>query len=155
MEDPGLRVIVLWTHVIATTVMLLAIWYVQLYRYPSFAQIPTDQFVDIHRAYSNRITFIVAPAMILEAISAIYLWRFFQHQPQVQIWLTVGLVIIAVNWLSTAFLQVPQHSILAEGFNAAAQKRLVDSNWLRTFCWTVRGAIVIYLWPALRSNISL
>ena len=36
---------------------------------------------------------------------------------------------------STALLQVPCHTILAQGFDAGAHARLVRTNWIRTCCW--------------------
>jgi hypothetical protein len=56
-----------------------------------------------------------------------------------------GLALLAVIWLSTAFLQVPRHRRLAEGFDCTAHRHLVTSNWVRTAGWTARGAIALVL----------
>ncbi|MGI9470789.1 MAG: hypothetical protein ACR2NZ_04615, partial [Rubripirellula sp.] len=55
-----------------------------------------------------------------------------------------GLVLIVLIWLSTAFLQVPCHQQLSNGFDEAAYRRLVSSNWIRTALWTARGAMMGY-----------
>jgi hypothetical protein len=55
----------------------------------------------------------------------------------------VGAALIAVVWLSTAFVQVPYHRRLEQGFDAAAARALATSNWIRTFAWTARGGLVL------------
>ncbi len=60
-----------------------------------------------------------------------------------------GFVLLAVVWLSTALLQVPRHTTLGSGFDAAAHRFLVASNWLRTVCWSAHGLLV--LWMVARS----
>jgi apolipoprotein N-acyltransferase len=57
----------------------------------------------------------------------------------------LGLVLLAVVWLSTALLQSPQHSVLGRGFVASSHRFLVASNWVRTVLWTARGLIVLLM----------
>jgi len=52
------------------------------------------------------------------------------------------LTLLAIVWLSTAFLQVPQHSILEAGFNAEAHRKLVSTNWIRTVLWSTRAILL-------------
>jgi hypothetical protein len=63
--------------------------------------------------------------------------------------LLLGLVLLAIVWLSTAFLQSPQHGALRRGFAAAPHRFLVASNWVRTACWTARGVLVLLMTAAL------
>ena len=56
-----------------------------------------------------------------------------------------GLALLAVIWLSTALVQVPLHRRLQGGFDAAAHRRLVRTNWLRTAAWTLRAALALRL----------
>ncbi|HEX2205610.1 MAG TPA: hypothetical protein VHG91_20025 [Longimicrobium sp.] len=51
-------------------------------------------------------------------------------------------------WLSTALLQVPMHGRLERGFDAAAHRRLVATNWVRTVAWTARGVLLLWSMPA-------
>ena len=44
-----------------------------------------------------------------------------------------------IIWLSTMVLQVPCHRRLETGFDAAVARRLVRTNWVRTFAWTALG----------------
>ena len=55
-------------------------------------------------------------------------------------WLGIGL--LAVIWISTPVLQVPEHGRLTEGFDAGAHSRLVGTNWIRTIAWTARGLLL-------------
>ena len=52
-----------------------------------------------------------------------------------------GISLVAVIWLSTAFIQVPCHNRLVDGFDEEAHSRLVGSNWIRTVAWTIRGVL--------------
>lgn len=62
-----------------------------------------------------------------------------------KVWL--GLALLTVLWLSTAFLQVPRHNALATGFDSLQHRGLVLGNWVRTVAWTGRGALVLlWLW---------
>jgi hypothetical protein len=60
----------------------------------------------------------------------------------------IGAVLLAVVWASTFLLQVPCHHRLEQGYEAAAIRRLVATNWLRTLAWSGRGACATaLLWP--------
>jgi hypothetical protein len=127
----------------ATFALVGLIWTVQLVQYPLFARVGEESFRAFHSAHARRITWIVAPLMAIELGTALWLVGV-PHEsiPPVAAW--VGLVLVVVNWLSTAFLQVPQHRRLAAGFEPAAHAFLVRSNWVRTLAWSLRG--VLCLW---------
>jgi hypothetical protein len=55
-----------------------------------------------------------------------------------------SLGLLAVNWLSTAAVQVPLHGRLAREYEEQAHRALVRTNWVRTAAWTARGALVAY-----------
>jgi hypothetical protein len=128
--------------------MLGVIWFVQVVHYPLFATTAREGF----RAYEERHTFlttwVVAPAMLVEAGTALGLFWF--PPLGVSTWqLAIGLALLAVIWLSTALVQVPCHKRLSQGFDAATHRRLVGTNWIRTVAWSLRGLLV--LWMALVS----
>ena len=119
------------------------IWFVQLVQYPSFAQVDSTSFPAFHTHHSSRISLVVAPLMIAEAISGLaFLWAPLRVQTPWQIWLGIGL--IAFIWASTFLLQVPAHSQLASGFEERSWRMLVRSNWLRTVAWSARAGLVTY-----------
>ena len=63
----------------------------------------------------------------------------------------LGIVLLAVVWISTGLLQVPCHNLLSKGFNVAVHERLVATNWVRTVAWSWRGLLVLWMtWCAWR-----
>jgi hypothetical protein len=82
--------------------------------------------------------------MLLEAGTAfMILWRRPEGVAAFQAWL--GLVLLAVIWLSTALFQVPQHNGLSRGFDMVAYRTLVASNWVRTSAWSGRSLLVLWM----------
>ena len=130
------------THLAATLFLVGLIWFVQIVHYPLFERVGRAEFTAYETAHTRLTLWMVAPLMLVEAGTALLLifWR-----PATvlawQVWLGAGLVLLI--WLSTAFLQVPQHSQLRFGFEARAHRFLVASNWLRTGAWSLRGLLVL------------
>ena len=120
------------------------IWTIQLVHYPLMAQVGVENFTVYHARHAGSITRLVAPLMIAEVFLALALVvRRPQEVPVGAAWL--GLALVAACWLSTAFLQVPLHSRLAQAFDVEAHRRLVSTNWLRTIAWTGR-VLVLFVW---------
>lgn len=133
---------VLDVQLVATLFLTGLIWFVQIVHYPLFAAVGEERFVayaDRHRVLT---TWVVGPAMLAEALSAVALVRLTAGTAQAwPAWTGLGLVLVI--WLTTAVCSVPAHGELARGFSAAAHRRLVRSNWIRTFAWTCRSVLVI------------
>ena len=53
---------------------------------------------------------------------------------------SLGLVVLI--WISTAALQAPCHQTLSQGFDAAVDRRLTTTNWIRTAAWTIRALML-------------
>lgn len=134
---------VLLANVAATLFMVGAIWFVQVVHYPLFEKVGAADFAVYSEAHSRLTGFVVGPPMLVELATAILLLFFRPPGVPVSIlWLGLGLVVAI--WLSTAFLQVPRHTALGLGFDGEAHSFLVVSNWVRTFAWSLRGAIVLW-----------
>jgi len=130
-------------QVACTWAMTGIIWFVQLVQYPSFAQVDAASFRGFHKHHSAAISVIVAPLMILEALSAfVFLWVPLRVQSSWEIWL--GIALVAVVWASTFLLQIPAHSRLGSGFDEESWRMLVSSNWVRTAAWSARAGLVTY-----------
>jgi len=127
----------------ASTLYLVGlVWMVQRVHYPLFAQVGPSRFAAYERAHVDRITPVVAPAMLIEAGSALALvWFPVAGVPTLLAWL--GLVLVLLIWGATFALQVPRHANLRSGFDATAHRRLVGSNWIRTVLWSLRGVVVL------------
>jgi hypothetical protein len=140
--------LVLLAHVGATLFMVGLIWFVQIVHYPLFGSVGREGFAEYSRAHSRLTGFVVGPPMLVEAGTAVAL--VLRPPEGVSFSLPLlGLVLLAVVWLSTGFLQSPQHGVLGRGFAAASHRFLVASNWLRTACWTARGLLVLLMTAAL------
>lgn len=126
----------------ATLFLTGLIWFVQVVHYPLFNAVGADKFVAYEVRHSNLTTLVVIAPMFIELITSVaLLWLRPDGIATWQLWLGLGLV--GVIWFSTAFLQVPQHSILASGFDERAYQVLVQSNWLRTVAWSARSVLVM------------
>lgn len=135
----------------ATVWMTGIIWFVQVVHYPLMASVGESTFVDYERAHTRLTSYIVGPAMILEVVTAIFLFRLRPLEIE-SYWLLVGLILILIIWFATGVFSVPLHSRLAKSFDAKSHKWLVRSNWIRTGAWTARAALMSWLvWRVLRS----
>lgn len=116
------------------------IWIIQLLNYPFMRYVKLQEFVDFHLAHSSRITWIVGPAMILQISSAFYLLT---QEATNKYFISFFILSLSV-FLATFFLSVPQHNILALGFDQQAYEKLVSTNWVRTFFWSLNTLIAFY-----------
>lgn len=134
----------LLVHVGATLFLVGLIWFVQVVHYPLFDRVGEQDFAAYERLHTLRTTWVVGPPMLLEALTALLLLiRRPAGVSSTQVLL--GLALLLIIWLSTAFLQVPRHQQLAAGFDAPAHRALVLTNWLRTAAWSARGALVLVM----------
>lgn len=125
-------------HIAVTIAMAGILWVVQLAVYPLFGTVGRADFAGYHRRYTTGIGYVVGPLMAIEVLTAAaLLWQGFRPVPFV-----ASLALLAVNWVSTAAVQVPLHHRLARGYELPAHRRLVRSNWVRTIAWTARAGLV-------------
>lgn len=144
LHDADVRLVVLLVHAAATLMMTGLIWFVQLVHYPLFAAVGVEAFCAYENQHTRRTTWIVAPLMLSEAVTASVL-ALMPFSRAAEMWVWVGLALLLVNWLSTAFVQVPCHHTLCARFDGAVARRLVATNWIRTVAWSVRGGIALLL----------
>lgn len=130
-------------HVGATLAMGGAIWIVQVVQYPLFNAVGTDGFARYAAEHGRRISYVVIPLMLIEiATAALFVLRQPPGMSPLVAWIGLGLIVII--WASTFLVQVPQHAILGRGFDKAAYRLLVRSNWIRTIAWTARAVLVLW-----------
>jgi len=114
------------------------IWTIQVVHYPSFLWVNQINFKNFEAFHSFRISLIVMPVMILEIITAFLMTSlFYKHSDSFLF--NINFLLILLIWASTFLLSVPCHSVLNNGYNESAINRLIYTNWLRTFLWTVRS----------------
>lgn len=131
-------------HTAATLAMLGVILIVQVVHYPLFRLVGASTYAQYQAEHMRRITWIVGPLMTAELGTAA--WLAWAPPPGVPAWQTItGLALVLLLWGTTALVQVPLHSRLTDGFDPAAHRRLVRSNWLRTGTWGLRAALVLWM----------
>ena len=138
--------LILSLHCASTLALLGLIWFVQVVHYPLFSLVGREHFVEYERLHQMRTTWVVAPLMSIEALTASLILVSNLTSPERTLaWF--GWILLLLIWLSTAFLQVPLHRRLAAGYDSRTATRLVRSNWVRTIAWTVRGVVALMLMP--------
>ena len=138
--------LILSLHCASTLALFGLIWFVQVVHYPLFSLVGREHFVEYERLHQMRTTWVVAPLMSIEALTASLILVSNLTSPERTLaWF--GWILLLLIWLSTAFLQVPLHRRLAAGYDSQTATRLVRSNWVRTIAWTVRGVVALMLMP--------
>jgi hypothetical protein len=133
-----------FAHAAATGVMTGLIWFVQVVHYPLFAYVGRAAFPQYEAQHTRRTGRLVAVLMPLEAGTA--LWLVLSTPAGVDAsWLVVGLLLVAALWLTTLLVQVPLHRGLSNGFDSDLGNRLVVTNWIRTFLWSARGVLLLWI----------
>jgi len=138
MPPDALREPILLAHAFATLAMVGLIWFVQVVHYPLFARVGSESYTAYQTAHMRRTSFVVGPLMLTELAAALLIVLGDWAPRPIAI---AGLVLLAIAWLSTFFLQVPRHAKLERGFDPRAAASLVATNWIRTVAWTARGVL--------------
>lgn len=141
VQSPMLETLLLLLHAGSTLWMVGLIWFVQIVHYPLMSRVGHEQWVEYERAHQQRTTLVVGPPMLIELITAIAVLA----MGYTGVIGVVGLILVLINWLSTALLQVPCHQQLEKGFDAQVHQRLVRTNWIRTVAWSMRGVLALLL----------
>ena len=134
---------ILWLiHFAATWFMVGLIWFVQIVHYPLYDRVGLEAFSVYAEAHTRMTTWVVAPVMILELITAVALLYFVPPGMSLGqlLW---AFVLLGLIWLSTAILQVPCHGKLQMGYDAGVHHFLTQSNWVRTVLWSLRGLLLL------------
>lgn len=142
MLPDALRLPILNIHAFATLAMVGLIWFVQVVHYPLFARVGTDTYAAYQTSHMSRTSLVVGPLMLAELAAAVLILLSASSSRPLAI---AGLILLAIAWLSTFFIQVPRHAILERGYDARAAASLVSTNWIRTIAWTARGILALLM----------
>ena len=115
------------------------IWMVQLVHYPAFRFVEVGQFKKFQNFHSERITWIVAPVMAIELVTASIL-LFLDHKSLLAQWNAASVLLL---WLLTAIVSVPIHNQLARSHSKVAVEKLILTNWPRTIVWSARSVVLL------------
>lgn len=151
MFEIGLQSLVIG-HAAVTWVLVGLILTVHFVHYPLFAKVGAAGFAAYEAAHSTRITRLVMPLMCIELAAAMAL--VFATPAAIPRWSAqVGLALVVAIWTSTLFWQVPQHAVLARGWDARAHATLVATNRVRTIAWLLRGGLGIWWVSAIVARV--
>ena len=117
--------------------------------YPSFKLIKSSLFSEFHKSYTNKMLFVVAPVMILELISSLFLVIFDVSDNNTEIGLLISLILI---WFLTFFIIVPIHNKLTVNYNKDLNQKLIKFNGLRTIFWIIKLILFIGFCDNLAAN---
>ena len=134
---------ILLACVFSTFAMTGLIWFVQIVHYPLFASVGREQFTKYEQRHAFLTTWVVLPLMFLELGTSI--WLAIETADASKPIMVGGAIATVMIWASTFALQVPQHRILERGFDDAAWRFLVNSNWIRTVLWSVRSVSLCWV----------
>ena len=142
--------LVLLLNLVATMFMVGLIWMVQIVHYPLLALVGVDRASAVAIEHQARTARVVGLPMAVEGVTA--LWLMFDRPDGVNVLLAwFSAAILGVVLLCTVLLSVPLHARMAENPDATVGRRLVITNWPRTFGWTFRGILVaLMMWQAIR-----
>ena len=141
----------IFTHSLITFILLGLILVIQIVHYPFFNFLTINDSKEAFKFHQQRISLIVAPLMIVELFTGIYLaysmWKIF---PIIQI---INLTLIIIIWIHTFLIMVPIHNHLEKNFSKDLVCRLVKQNWIRTFAWLIKSLLwALILWHILTSH---
>ena len=126
-------------NVISAFLLTGVIWTIQIVHYPSFHYIDKISFTNFHHFHERRISIIVMPLMLIELTTSTALYI----NNMSSIVFALNLLIVVLIWCSTFFIQVPIHSILSHKKDKKLIEKLVNTNWIRTFLWSMRMLLII------------
>lgn len=110
---------------------------VQFIIYPSFKKPDFKNFNVFHISYSNKMFYIVAPIMLTELFSSLFL--VYKNPSKTYL---ISLFFLLLIWLLTFLFIVPIHNFLSAKHSKKKVKRMIRLNGLRTFFWLSKYLII-------------
>ena len=136
--------IVFFINLASTWFMVGLIWLIQIVHYPLFSNVGSEAFKTFHGIHKILISPVVGIVMIFEIVTTLIL--LLQTPKGIPYWsVIVSLILISAIWGSTLLLQVPFHEKLTLGFDKRIHDLLVNTNWIRTVCWSIKGLLVLLM----------
>ena len=135
--------ILLLVHAAATWAMVGFIWTIQVLQYPLMAAVPEHGFARFEQRHRIRVSVVIALFAPIELVTAAWLAIAPGEVPLALV--LVAWALLAAIWVATALHYAPLHGRLSDGFDRAAHRRLVTTNWFRTGAWTARGVLALWM----------
>lgn len=136
--------LILILQVFITNILTGISWSLQLVHYPLFNYVDRDKFCDFIKKHQKRLSFVLVPLMIAECFLSI-LMLVVAQPGKATVFASILFALVIVIWFSTFCFQVAEHCSLNKGFCHKSLKKLIASNWIRTFAWTARALLLFFL----------
>ncbi len=130
--------IIILIHILSCLFLTGLIWTIQAVHYPSFHFVNNESFKEFSHFHQHNMTKVVAPIMIVELVSAFLLIYLNTNSLTI-----VNFLSVITIWLITAFISVPIHKSLVLKKDYKLIDRLVYTNWLRTYLWSLRSFVLL------------
>jgi hypothetical protein len=132
---------VLVVHAVTALLMCGVVLFVGVVHYPLLACVGPGAFAEYHRRHAQRTTWVVAPLMLAEAVTAG--WLAATLHTDARAWINAALV--AACWGVTFGRSVPQHARLSAGFDAGVWRALLTWHWVRTLAWIAHAVLAVWM----------
>ncbi len=132
----------LLANLAATLFLTGLVWELQAVQFPLMLRAGGLDFPGYVNHQRTRNTLVMAPVMLIELITGGWLLAD-NRLPHRDVFHAA--LLILVIWLVTFGSIVPIHSKLARGFNEARVRTLIQRNWIRTVCWSLRSAVMLWI----------
>lgn len=129
---------VLLAHIFGTFVMTGLIWFIQIVHFPLIQLISKPNRLVYCKCMAGLTNWVVLPPMIVELITGVILLVYQPHSFEWQI----GLILLALLWISTFAVQMPLNRKLAHGGDDKVANLLTQTNWIRTVLWSLRAYFI-------------
>ena len=112
---------------------------VQIIIYPSFKGPDFKNFNSFHLSYSNKMFYIVAPIMLTELFSSLFL--VYKNPSKTYL---ISLFFLLLIWLLTFLFIVPIHNFLSANHSKKKVQRMIRLNGMRTFFWLSKYLTIVF-----------
>ncbi|WP_338765473.1 hypothetical protein WAF17_01730 [Bernardetia sp. ABR2-2B] len=162
---------ILLSNLLITAFLVGLIWFVQIVHYPIFENVGKQNFRNFHSAHTTLTGKIVILPMLIElGLSFWLVWEGYEVDNILQnnyvgegirnrmsnfySFSSIALVFTILLWILTAWIFVPLHGKLIKGYDLQLIKKLVFRNWFRTFFWSLRLILLIYMTLEVTNNLN-
>jgi hypothetical protein len=128
---------------LAVTLFLTGlVWVLQVVQFPLMLSARSIDFPNYVKQQRARNTILMAPPMLAEMITAVWL-LYDPRAPHRDAF--HALLLLIVIWIATFAWIIPIHAKLIRSFDEDLVRKLIRRNWIRTICWTLRSAILLWM----------
>ncbi len=128
-------------QLVCNSYLVSLVFMTQFITYPTFLDIDKDKFSEYHQKYVNKISFIVAPVMLIELLT-LFIIAYLSSD----FLIVKTLILLLVIWMTTFFIMIPSHNRISKSFNKKEIINLINYNWVRTILWSFKLLVIIFLY---------